>query len=112
MTQSGRNMDEPLNVLWMHDFSKGDQALCNYVAILSAAAGNHNITGLIPAPHGVEYNILLQHAVVAEGGVARLENMKPVNLQVVEKVFAERAKIRAITKAPRRDADKLPVRSE
>ncbi len=63
-------MDKLLCVMWMNDVSEGYDLLSNSVSILSAAAGNHNLTRLFPAPYGMEDDVFLQHTIIAEGGFA------------------------------------------
>src|ERR1700722_14775990 len=93
----------------MNDFREGYHFLCNDVPILSAAAGNHYLIGLLPASYGMEDDVLLQNSIIPECSFARFENMEPVNFQVTQEVLAEIAKIRTIAKTPWRDAHKLPT---
>src|SRR5580704_3957526 len=93
----------------MNDFRERYHFLCNNVPILSAATGNHYLARLLPAPYGMEDDVLLQNSIIAESSFARLENMEPVNFQVAQEVLAEISKIRTIAKAPWRDSHKLPT---
>ena len=63
-------MNELLGVVRMDDFDEGNDGLGNFATMFSAAAGDGELVRLIPALHGVEDDILLQDAVVAEGGLA------------------------------------------
>ena len=80
--------------------------------MFAAAAGNHQLAGLLAAFDGMENNIFLQHTIIAEGRSARFKNMNPMNLQIGEKIFPERTKIGAVAKASRGDAHKLPARNQ
>ena len=102
-------MDELLCVVRVNDFNEGKDPLGDYVAMLSAAAGDNDLAGLAPALHGMENDVLLQYAVVAKGGLSGFKNMKSAQFQVVQKVFTERAEVRAIAKTSWRDPDDLPA---
>ena len=63
-------MDKLLGVVRVDDFGERKDGLGDAVAMLAAAGGDGEFVGLFPPLHGVEDDVLLQHAVVAEGGLA------------------------------------------
>jgi len=105
----GRDVNELLGVVLVDDFGEGKDGLGDAVALLAAAAGHDHFAGLVAALHRVEDDVLLQHAVFAEGGFAGFEDVEAAQFQLAQEVFAERTEVRAIAKTPGRDADELPT---
>lgn len=99
-------------VALMDNLRKRNCSFRNNVAVLATAAGNHQVRRLHPTFRNMEYNILLQHAIISECGFARLKYVEPANFQVGQKVLAKRTKIRTITETPRRNSNKLTARSQ
>src|ERR1051326_5228417 len=105
-------MDEFLGILRVDDLSERKDRLGDVVAVFAATTGNDYFAELLTAFHRVEDNVLLQHAVLAEGGRARFENMDAAKLHLTQEIFPELAEVRAIAKTARRDADELTARNE
>src|SRR5258708_2618236 len=102
-------MDEFFCVSRVNDLRERKDRLGNDAPMLSATAGNHHFAGLVSPFYCVEDNVLLQHAIIAEGCLSRIKDVDSAKLQVVQKVFAKRTEIRAIAKTPRCDSDQLPT---
>ena len=61
----------------------------------------------------MNYSETLNHKLwPTKGGLAGFENVESTQLQLAQEVFAERAKVRAIAKASRRDAHELSAGNE
>lgn len=112
VTGGGRDVNELLGVVRVDDFGEGKDGLGDDVAMLAAAAGDGEFAGLIPTLHGVEDDVLLQHTVVAKGGLAGFEDVEAAQLQMAQEVFAEWPEVRAVAKTPWCDADELPAGNE
>ena len=112
VTGCGGDVDELLGVARVDDLGERVDGLCDVVAMLATAAGDGEFVVLVPALYDVEDDVLLQNAVVAEGGLAGFKDMNAAKFQMTQKVLTERTEIRAIAKAPWRDADELAPGSE
>lgn len=105
----GGNVDELFSVVRVNDLGEGKDVFGDVVTMLSAATGDYDFTGLVPTLDHVEDDIFLKHFVIAESGLAGFKHMQAAQFHMPEKVFTERAEVRAVAKAPWRDADELPT---
>ncbi len=78
----GGNVDEFLGVARMDDFNEGKNGLGDVACMLAAAAGDEHFGGLVPALHGVEDDVFLKHAVLAEGSLAGFKDVESAQFQM------------------------------
>src|SRR5258705_11212459 len=107
MAGCGGNVNEFLGVARVNDFGERKCRFANFSAMLPAAGGNDDFLRLAATLHRMGDNVLLQNAVVAESGAAGFKNGETTQSEMVQKIFPERAEVRAIAEEAWREADGL-----
>lgn len=109
MASIGRDVNELLGIVRVDYFGEGKDFLGDVITLLTAAARYHYFAWLVIALHRMKDDVLLQNTIVAESRFTGLKNVEAAKFEVVQEVFAERAEVRPIAKAPGSDANELPL---
>lgn len=105
-------MDEFLGVAWADYLREGKKVFGDVRALLAATRRHQYFAWLVAALYRVEDDILLQHAVHAEGGSSGFEDMEAAEFQSIQEILSKGTKVRAVAKAPWRDPYELTSRGE